>query len=179
MISRRKEVPITTPIEETLVSHNKLKVIFMNINSLISPNKRIKATLGIQKSKADVVILAETKLNSHSQEFQVPGYYMAGQLTRKTGAGGMLVMAKKIIKIHSVTTKSILPEIQVIAFVFNGYTFITVYRSPSLSVKARIHHKNLPPDNFGFSKVPYGPAMLSAVNPPCKPPAGGLQIFEV
>ena len=143
VISRRKEVPITTPIEETLVSHNKLKVVFMNVNSLILPNKRIKATLGIQKSKADVVILAETKLNSRSQEFQVQGYYMAGQLTRKSGAGGLLVMAQKTIKIHSVVSKSILPEIQVITFVFNGYTFITVYRSLSLSVSSKVHHKTL------------------------------------
>ena len=143
LMTNKEEIPIASPVKETIVSHTKLKITYMNVNSLVSPIKKLKAKLGIEKSKSDIIILAETKLNKQCQDFQIQGYYLASQLTRKSGAGGLLVMAKSTIKIHSVVAKNILPEIQVITFVFNGYTFITVYRSPSMSLPAKLHHKTL------------------------------------
>ena len=140
----REITPIVGPIEETIVNHSKLKVVFMNVNSLVSPVKRYKARLGIEKSKSDIIIMAETKLGKKNTEFKVRGYYTAANLTRKLTAGGLVVMAKDQIKLHSVSMKNVLPEIQVVTFKFEEFTFISVYRSPNLGkTKARDHHKLL------------------------------------
>jgi hypothetical protein len=56
----------------------------------------------------------------------------------------MVVMAKDQIKLHSISMKNVLPEIQVITFKFEKFTFISVYRSPNHGkTKARDHHKSL------------------------------------
>jgi hypothetical protein len=138
--------PIVGKIEETIVNNTKLKIIYMNVNSLVHKNRQYNVRKGITNSKAEVVILAETKFHKYTQEFKVQGYYQAANLTRKAGAGGLLVMAKKTVKIHSIVAKNILPEIQVIQFEFSGQTIISVYRSPTvrlMSVPERDHHKTL------------------------------------
>jgi hypothetical protein len=114
----KEATPVVGPIEEIIVDHTKLKVTFMNVNSLVSPLKRSRAKLGIEKSKADIVIMAETKLGKKNTEFKVRGYYTAASLPRKQGAGGLVVMAKDQIKIHSILMKNVLPEIQAITFKF-------------------------------------------------------------
>ena len=132
------------PVEEITIDHSKLKIVFMNVNSLVSPIKRSRAKLAIETSKADIIIMAETKLGKKHTEFKVRGYYTAENLLRKQGAGGLVVMAKDQIKVHSITKKNVLPEIQVISFKVEKFTFITVYRSPNHGkTKARDHHKSL------------------------------------
>ena len=136
--------PVVGKIEEIIVNNKVLKIVYMNVNSIQSKNKQQKVGRGVIDSKADIVILAETKLHKNSQEFKVQGYYQAKSLTRRAGAGGLLVMAKKTVKIHSIVAKNVLPEIQVIQFEFNGQTIISVYRSPTvklMSVPERVHHK--------------------------------------
>jgi hypothetical protein len=85
----KEAIPVVGPVEEIIVDHSKLKIVFMSVNSLVSPLKRSKAKLGIEKSKADVIIMAETKLGKKNTEFKVRGYYTATNLPRKPGAGGL------------------------------------------------------------------------------------------
>ena len=136
--------PVTGPVEEVIIDHSKLKVVFMNVNSLVSPRKRARAKLAIETSKADIIIMAETKLGKKHTEFKVGGYCTAENLTRKQGAGGLVIMAKDQIKVHSITKQNVLPEIQVITFKVEKLTFISVYRSPNYGkTKARDHHRSL------------------------------------
>ena len=72
----KEAIPVVGPVEEIIVDHSKLKIVFMNVNSLVSPLKRSKAKLGIEKSKKNT-------------EFKVRGYYTATNLPRKPGAGGL------------------------------------------------------------------------------------------
>ena len=132
------------PIEELIVDNNKLKTVFINANSIISPYKRSTTKLGIQESKAHVVIIAESKLGKKHTEFKVRGYHTVANLIRKSNAGGLVVMAKDTILLHSVSMKNILPEIQFISFKFGDVTFFTVYRSPSYGITDRkTHHQKL------------------------------------
>ena len=52
-----------------------------DINSLVSSNKRTKAHWGIEKSKSDIVILTETKMDKYHQEFKVHGYHLVTQMS--------------------------------------------------------------------------------------------------
>ena len=74
IMTNKEEIPIASPVKETIVSHTKLKITYMNVNSLVSSIKKLKAKLGIEKSKSDIIILAETKLNKQCQDFQIQGY---------------------------------------------------------------------------------------------------------
>ena len=128
---------------EIIKENSQLKAVYMNVNSLVSRNKQYNVGKGIKESDADIVFLAETKRHKNSPEFKVQGYYEAKSLVRHASAGGLLVMAKKTIKLHSIVAKNVLPEIQVIQCVFNGQTIIAVYRSPTkklMSVPEKDHH---------------------------------------
>ena len=128
---------------EVIKENSQLKAVYMNVNSLISKNKQYNVSKGIKESDADIVFLAETKRHKNSPEFKVQGYYEAKSLVRHASAGGLLVMAKKSIKLHSIVAKNVLPEIQVIQCMFNGQTIIAVYRSPTkklMSVPEKDHH---------------------------------------
>ena len=132
------------PVEELIVDNNKLKTVFINANSIVSPYKRSTTKLGIQESKAHVVIIAESKLGRNHTEFKVRGYHTVANLIRKSNAGGLVVMAKDTILLHSVSMTNILPEIQFISFKFGDVTFFTVYRSPSYGITDRkTHHQKL------------------------------------
>ena len=135
---------VVGPIEEVIVNNEKLKTVFMNANSIVSDYKRSRTKLGIEEAKAHIVAIAETKLGKHHTEFKVPGYYTAANLIRKENAGGLVVMAKKNIQLHEITSRNILPEIQFVSFRFKDVTFFAVYRSPSYgSTPAWEHHKCL------------------------------------
>ena len=135
---------IKDKIREVIVDNNKLKTVFINANSIVSPYKRSVTKLGIEESKAHVVIIAESKLGKNHTEFKVRGYHTAANLIRKSNAGGLVVMAKDTIQLHSVTMKNILPEIQFVSFKFGDITFLTVYRSPSYGVTPKkVHHQKL------------------------------------
>ena len=127
--------PNSTPeddkITEKIVENSQLKAVYINVNSLISKNRQYNVGKGIKESNADIVFLAETKRHKNSPEFKVQGYYEAKSLVRHANAGGLMIMAKKSIKLHSIIAKNVLPEIQVIQCEFNGQTIIAVYRSPT------------------------------------------------
>ena len=48
--------PIVGKIEETIVNNTKLKIIYMNVNSLVHKNRQYNVRKGITNSKAEVVI---------------------------------------------------------------------------------------------------------------------------
>ena len=79
------------------------------------------------------MVLAETKLGKKHTEFKANGYYTLANLIRKSNAGGLVVMAKDTIQLHSIVEKNVLDEVQVITYKFEDITFIAVYRSPSHS----------------------------------------------
>ena len=133
-------------VEEKIITNTKLRIIYMNVNSLVSKNRQYNVGKGIKDSNADVIFLAETKHHKYTPEYKVHGYYQAATLVRRAGAGGLLVMAKNTIKLHSIVAKNVLPEIQVIQFEFSGQTIIGVYRSPTkkfMTVSEKEHHKTL------------------------------------
>ena len=77
------DIPISSPIKDNFVTHTKAKILFMIVNSLVSSGKRTKACWGIEKSKSDIIILAETKMDKYHQEFKVRGYHLVTQVNRK------------------------------------------------------------------------------------------------
>ena len=138
-----RATPENEKSEEKIVKNSQLKAFYMNINSLIAKNRQYNVGKGIKESNADIVFLAETKRHKNSPEFKVQGYYEAKSLVRHANARGLMIMAKKSIKVHSIIAKNVLPEIQVIQCEFNGQTIIAVYRSPSrkyTSVPEKEHH---------------------------------------
>lgn len=142
----KEDTPTVGKVEEVIVDNKCLKLVYININSLQSKNKQLRVQRGIIESKADIVILAETKIHEGTQEYKVPGYYQAANLVRRAGAGGLMVMVKSTIKIHKIVKKNVLDEIQVIQFEFSGQTIISVYRSPTvklMSVPEREHHETI------------------------------------
>ena len=142
----KEDTPTVGKVEEVIVDNKCLKLVYININSLQSKNKQLRVRRGIIESKADIVILAETKIHEGTQEYKVPGYYQAANLVRRAGAGGLMVMVKSTIKIHKIVKKNVLDEIQVIQFEFSGQTIISVYRSPTvklMSVPEREHHETI------------------------------------
>ena len=143
-INTKKPNAIVGPVQDVIVNNTELKVCFMNVNSIASSLKRSTTKLGIEESKADLIIMAESKLGDKHTEFKVRGYWTVSNLTRKSGAGGLVIMAKDTIKMHSITKRNVLDEIQVITCKFGDITFISVYRSPSYGTTSpRVHHKSL------------------------------------
>ena len=135
---------IKDKIDEIIIDNSKLKTVFINANSIVSPYKRSVTKLGIEESKAHVIIIAESKLGKNHTEFKVRGYHTAANLIRKSNAGGLVVMAKDTIQLHSVAMKNILPEIQFVSFKFGDITFFAVYRSPSYgATPKKVHHQKL------------------------------------
>ena len=88
---------IKDKIGEVIIDNSKLKTVFINANSIVSPYKRSVTKLGIEESKAHVVIIAESKLGKNHTEFKVRGYHTAANLIRKSNTGGLVVMAKDTI----------------------------------------------------------------------------------
>ena len=135
--------PEDEKVEEKITKNTQLKAVYMNVNSLIAKNRQYNVGKGIKESNADIVFLAETKRHKNSPELKVQGYYEAKSLVRHANAGGLMIMAKKSIKLHSIVAKNVLPEIQVIQCEFSGQTIIAVYRSPTrkfMSVPEKDHH---------------------------------------
>ena len=144
---KKKPRQIKGEIAQAIVSHDKLKMVSMNVFSLVPPEKKLFVKNGILDSEADVAIISETKFHQHTSEYKVPGYYQAAAITRKAGAGGLLVMAKNSIRLHSIVVKNVDKEkhIQTIEFEFNRHKFLAVYRSPSVptGMKEKAYHKCL------------------------------------
>ena len=94
-------------IEEVIVDKETLKLVSMNVFSLVPPEKKLFVKNGILDSGADIIAISETKFSPHTNEFKVPGYYQAATITRKAGAGGLLIMAKNTIRLHSIVVKNV------------------------------------------------------------------------
>ena len=143
----KKPRKIKGEIEEVIVDKEKLKLISMNVFSLVPPEKKLFVKNGILDSEADIIAIAETKFSPHTNEFKVPGYYQAAAITRKAGAGGLLIMAKNSIRLHAIVVKNVDEEkhIQTIEFEFNKHKFIAVYRSPTVpkGINEKEYHKSL------------------------------------
>ena len=141
----KEPVPIVGAVEEVIVPHKKLRIVSINVFSLVSVKRKLRVRIGILKSKADIIAISETKFHQHTAEYKVPGYYQAASITRKAGAGGLLIMAKNTIKLHSIQIKNVLPEVQTIEFEFNKHKFIAVYRSPTIpkGTPEKVYHKSL------------------------------------
>ena len=108
----------------------------------------IISELGSVNCQSDIIILTETKLGKDSNEFIPEGYQKITQLDRKSGAGGLLVLAKTSIstQIHDAESESLIEEIQVAKLKFNEMTIFGVYRSPSVDTAKgtrRDHHRKL------------------------------------
>ena len=138
---RPNPTPITKPIEENLVEHIEADIMFMN--SIVSEEKRQKTKQGILERKPDIVILAETKVDDDDPEFQIDAYWLVTEINRKTGAVGMLVLAKDTIDIQSAVAVSVVKEVQVVSFNFNGHEIIGVYRSPTVLGPPINQHRKL------------------------------------
>ena len=143
----KKPRQIKGEVEEVIIANDKLRLVSMNVFSLVPPEKKLFVKNGILDSEADVIAIAETKFSPHTAEFKVPGYYQAATITRKAGAGGLLIMAKNSIRLHSIVVKNVDEEkhIQTIEFEFNKHKFITVYRSPTIpeGMSEKAYHKCL------------------------------------
>jgi exonuclease III len=135
--------PITKPVKEVLAEHIEVNIMFMNVNSIVSEEKRQKTRYAILERKPDIVILAETKVKDEDPEFQTDGYWLVAQINRKADAGGMLVLAKDTIDIQSASAVSVVKEVQVVSFDFNGYFIIGVYRSPTILGPPVDQHRKL------------------------------------
>ena len=143
----KKPRRIKGEIEEIIVANDKLKIVSMNVFSLVPVEKKLFVRNGILDSKADVIAISETKFSPHTAEFQVPGYYQAAAISRKAGAGGLLIMAKNTIRLHAIVVKNVDKDkhIQTIEFEFNKHKFIAVYRSPTVpeGTTEKAYHKCL------------------------------------
>ena len=127
---KSEPTPTSKPTSANIIEHLEANLMFMNINSIQSDDKQQKARMGILDKKPDIVILAETKAAKSDPEFQIDGYWNVTEVTRKARAGGMLVLAKDTIDILHAKAVSVVQEVQVVDFTFNGHLIIGVYRSP-------------------------------------------------
>jgi hypothetical protein len=56
-----QDAPNQSPVEDNFVPNTTLKVLTMNVNSIVSDKKRSLARIDIAKTGADIVILTETR----------------------------------------------------------------------------------------------------------------------
>ena len=69
-----QDAPNQSPVEDNIVPNRALKVLTMNVNSIVGNKKRSLARIDIAKTGADIVILTETRMGHNDSEFIVPGY---------------------------------------------------------------------------------------------------------
>ena len=120
--------------EATTEFHRIIEFCVQNCNSVHSAKKEKLTKLGVKDSKADVLILTETKLGENSNAFHVPGYKVVAQRDRKRGAGGIMVLARTNLIVTEAEALDVAEEIQVASFVVHGMLVIGVYGSPSIAL---------------------------------------------
>ena len=130
--------------EDKVVNHEEINFCVMNVNSMHSVKKEKLVRLGIADSRADVIVLTETKLGEGSNEFKAPGYKIIAQKDRNWGAGGIMILAKTKLKICEADAVDIVEEIQVAHFKFQDLLVIGLYPSPMiLATSSKEHHGKL------------------------------------
>ena len=122
---------IPKPTASIISQCTRAKLMFININSNRSVAKRELTEMGIRNDDSDIVIIAETKADPDDPPFNMDGYYLVTEIARKSGAGGMLVLAKNTIDTVNPHSVSVVTEVQVVDFLLNDYLIIGVYRSPN------------------------------------------------
>lgn len=75
----------------------KLKIIFVNINSIVSRQKRHYLNLFIKEHNPDILLLAEHKLNDR-HKFQINNYTTFRQNRMGGRGGGTAILTKNWIK---------------------------------------------------------------------------------
>ena len=125
-------IPIKKPTTAEIIEFEEADILFYNVNSIQSVIKQQRISMGIQRSKPDVAIFAETKHHKNDPEFKLDGYYLVTDIARDSGAGGMMVFARNAINIEEQHAKSVVTEVQVVDFMFAGHLIIGVYRSPTV-----------------------------------------------
>ena len=119
--------------QKIIETHDQVKILTMNVNSVHSHVKSQLAKLAIKESKPDIAILTETKLGPLSNTFNVPGYQIETQADRKEGARGIMILSKLGMNVIEATSKSLeVEEIQVANCQFGDLTIIGIYRSPTI-----------------------------------------------
>ena len=120
--------------DATTEFHQIIEFCVQNCNSVHSAKKEKLTKLGIKDSKADVLVLTETKLGENSNAFHVPGYKVVAQQNRKRGAGGIMVLARTNLIVTEAEAQDVAEEIQVASFKVHGLLVIGVYRSPTIAL---------------------------------------------
>ena len=92
------------------MNHEEINFCVMNVNSMHSVKKEKLVRLGIADSRADVIVLTETKLGEGSNEFKAPGYKIIAQKDHNRGAGGIMILAKTKLKICEADAVDIVKE---------------------------------------------------------------------
>lgn len=82
---------------------NELKVIQLNINSLVSKNKRTEFNLFLKKYKPQIVMLSETKLNKKHKLF-FDGYKILRNDRNTNKGGGTAIIHQNNIDCEYITT---------------------------------------------------------------------------
>ena len=142
---RKKKKVTDEDKKEKIGQHEDLSFCVMNVNSMHSAEKESLVKLGIAESRADVIVLTETRLGEvESKQFQMPGYNVIAQKDRKRGAGGIMVLTKINLKVREAEAVDIIEEIQVAHFKFQDLPVIGIYRSPTILARSsREHHGSL------------------------------------
>ena len=136
-------IPINKPTTAEINEYEEADFLFYNVNSVRNTIRQQRISMGIQRKKPDVIILAETKHHRNDPEFKLDGYYLVTDISRNGGAGGMMVYAKDTINIEEQHAKSIVEEVQVVDFMFAGHLVIGVYRSPTVIGPPLNQHQKL------------------------------------
>ena len=125
--------------------HRILDFCVQNTNSIHGEIKEKLTIVGILDSKADIIVITETKTGKGSNTIHVPGYKIVAQEDRKKGAGGVMILAKENIIVSKAEAESPVEEIQVCSFVVEGLLVIGAYRSPTVALGStdKIHHGKL------------------------------------
>lgn len=88
-------------MKNLILKNNQIKIINLNINLLISRNKRTQFVEFIKKENPETILLTETKLKP-KYKINFPGYDRNDRLT--DNGGGTAILIKSIIKHEVVNT---------------------------------------------------------------------------
>lgn len=88
------------------MSSRDLRVIALNVNSIVSSKKRMKLEYFLQSWSPDVVLLSETKLNLKNRD-RFPSYLMYRNDRLTNSGGGTAIQIKNTVKHEVLNTPSL------------------------------------------------------------------------
>ena len=127
--------------------HVRTKILTWNVRSAASCHRKAFIKEGIRKLDPDVIVLTETWFCENDQEFKVQNYDTIVRCDRPTKAhciprscgGGVVVLAKKDIKIANEKPESLNHSIQTVKFELNYMTIFGIYSTGT----SYAHHKTV------------------------------------